>query len=405
MEKDYHPGMDIYKNLLLWAKDKGVVLNGIEPRRLPSRGIGIVATKAVQENDIILQVPTSALRTPETVPKRISKKLPHDMRIHGLLAADLALDTSSPSRYAAWNAVLPTRADVLATMPLTWDTRLTAHFPPTARSLLKKQTAKFARDWALVQTAFPPSTTGEPKLTRDEYMYAWILVNTRTFYYETPKTKAVLRSRDDRMVMQPVADLFNHTDDPRSAAVQFDAESFTVTARRGYAAGEEVCISYGRHSNDFLLAEYGFILSSEVAQANRWDEVCLDDAVLPRLTRRQRELLDEVGFLGNYMLDANTVCYRTQVALRLLCVPLAVWRAYVDGGADGGGEEGAQQQQELVDALLVEILQEYRERIEDTLETIEGMEDVGQAGHREMLCLRWRQIRRLVDSTIEGLEG
>ncbi|KAK3693789.1 hypothetical protein B0T22DRAFT_496444 [Podospora appendiculata] len=392
--------MDIYKNLLRWAKDKGVVLNGIEPRKLPNRGIGIVATKPLQENDVLLQVPTSALRTPETVPKRIAKKLPHDMRIHGLLAADLALDTATPSPHAAWNAVLPTREDVRATMPLTWDARLTVHFPPTARALLAKQAAKFARDWALAQTAFPSAAAAQP--THDEYMYAWVLVNTRTFYYESARSKAMLRSRDDRMVMQPVADLFNHTDDARSAAVQFDAAAFTVTARREYAAGDEVCISYGRHSNDFLLAEYGFVLAH-----NRWDEACLDDAVLPRLSRRQRELLDEVGFLGNYMLDASTVCYRTQVALRLLCVPLPVWRSYVDGAADGGGggagagDEDAQQDE--VDALLVEILREYSERIEDTLETVEAMDDVGQAGHREMLCMRWRQIRRLVDSTIEGL--
>ncbi|CAI4214496.1 unnamed protein product [Parascedosporium putredinis] len=43
-----------------------------------------------------------------------------------------------------------------------------------------------------------------------------------------------------------------------------------------YGAGEEVYICYGRHSGDFLLAEYGFS-----PDENAWDEVSLDEVVEP----------------------------------------------------------------------------------------------------------------------------
>lgn len=43
------------------------------------------------------------------------------------------------------------------------------------------------------------------------------------------------------------------------------------------ARGQEVYISYGNHSNDFLLTEYGFILSSTSSTPNHYDEIPLDE--------------------------------------------------------------------------------------------------------------------------------
>ncbi|KAK3363597.1 hypothetical protein B0T25DRAFT_587507 [Lasiosphaeria hispida] len=385
--------MDIYDELLRWAKGEGVELFGIEPRRIPGRGIGVVATKDIQKDDRILHVPTTTLRAIETVPKHITKNFPKDARVHGLLAADLALETLSPtSKYAAWNAVVPSQSDIFATLPLAWDPALHPFLPPPALSLVQKQLAKFALDHASFQTSLP-SLPSSPTVPRDTYLYTWLLTNTRTFYFETPRTLRLRLPRDDRMVLQPVADLFNHA--AAGCAVSFDAASFTITADRPYAAGDEVYICYGQHSNDFLLAEYGFVL-----EENGWDEVGLDEAVLAELDGKQRERLEERGFLGGYVLDADTVCYRTQVALRLLCVPLREWRRFVDGGV-GEGEEAAQAK---VDRLLVKILRRYLVKIDGTLETLSTLE-VGEVGQREMLSMRWQQIRGLVDKTIMGLES
>ncbi|KAK3366974.1 hypothetical protein B0T24DRAFT_374616 [Lasiosphaeria ovina] len=382
--------MEAYTELLLWAGEHGVVLNGIEPRRIPGRGIGIVATRALEPGEKLLHVPSAMLRTMDTVPKRISRKLPKKMKIHGLLAADLALNPH-PGKYGKWNAVVPSRADIWDSLPLTWDPRLSHEFlPRAARDLLRKQEAKFAVDWAAAEEAFPET----PALSRDDYLYAWLLVNSRTFYHETARSLKL--PPDDRMVLQPVADLFNHAD--AGCAVLFSAASFAIMADRAYAAGDEVFICYGNHGNDMLLAEYGFVLAS-----NRWDEACLDDAVLPALSARQRAHLDDRGFLGNYMLDAATVCYRTQVALRLMCVPLREWQRFVDGADDGGkGDDAAAQAK--ADRLLASLLGKYRETIEKTIDTL-GSLQAGQPSQRELLCRRWRQIQTLIDTTITRLES
>ncbi|KAL1875148.1 hypothetical protein VTK73DRAFT_10285 [Phialemonium thermophilum] len=375
--------MDAHRKLVAWARKNGITMDGIEPRPIPGRGIGMVATRALEANHVILDVPTPLLRTLGTVPRSISRKLPRDMSVHGLLAADLALD-SSP-RYEVWNAVMPTREDLETSVPLAWPPELQSFLPDPAQQLLRKQQAKYRRDWDTVRGVFPG-------VAERDYRYAWLLVNTRTFYYTTPKTEKL--PRDDRMVLQPVADLFNHADE--GCSVAFDARSFTIQTRRGYAEGEEVFICYGRHSNDFLLAEYGFV---PPAGTNRWDEVGLDEVVLPRLSPAHCRSLNERGFLGNYKLDKEAeeaCCFRTQVALRILCMPLDDWGRFVDGLDDGQAEQPA------VDRLLVSVLQDLHDAAVRKVSELERS-NTGGTSQREMLLQRWEQIDAAVTAVLRRL--
>ncbi|KAI0913042.1 SET domain-containing protein [Ustulina deusta] len=377
--------MDPLQELLDWATSHGVRLNGIAPERIPGRGIGVIATRDIQADEIILDVPTNCLRTLSTVPKaRLRKLSDTSISVHGILAADLTLDKST--KYAPWDAIVPSAAD-LAGMPLTWPAELQALLPPHSRGLLAKQQAKFDRDWGHVATAFP-----ELRARGAEYQHAWLLVNSRTFYY----VNAALRRRrgttkDDHMALQPVADLFNHGDEG-GCHVVFGGDGFAFRATAPYARGDEVKICYGRHGGDFLLVEYGFVTGE-----NCWDEAVLDEVVLGRLGGRQRERLEGKGFLGGYVLDRETVCHRTQVALRLLCCKVGEWMRFVDGNDDGEASQMA------VDTLLLELLREYVTRVDGTMERIRRLE-VGQQLQKDILVERWRQIRRLLDTRIASVE-
>ena len=262
---------------------------------------------------------------------------------------------------------------------------------------MAKQSAKFARDWALFQ-AHPlfPRAGATASITRTDYLYHWLLVNTRTFYHDLSQSTLPRLPAGDRMALQPVADLFNHAD--AGCGVAFDEEQFIISADRDYAEGEEVYISYGAHSNDFLLVEYGFVL-----ERNRWDEVELDEVLLPELTERQKGLLEEKGFLGNYVLDAETVCFRTEVAVRLLSMPLVRdWERFVDEGEEGG-EDGSEEVQRRADRILVGILRTFLDKVWAVkAELIEVTP--GEEGQREMLMNRWRQIEGLLEATIRRLE-
>jgi SET domain len=294
--------------------------------------------------------------------------------VHGLLAVDVCLDTSEA--FARWKAVYPSREELFSCMPLAWDAALQALLPPAAKSLLATQQAKFARDWAHV------SSSGRqpfPGISRDEYMYAWLLVNSRTFYFVTPETEKL--ARHDRLVLQPVADLFNHAD--VGCPVTFDEASFVVTADRAYAPGEEVCVSYGRHGNDFLLVEYGFCL-----EENRWDEAVIDDAILPALSAAEAARLGEAGFLGNYVLDADTICYRSVVALHARGSTKRDLLRFID---DGDGDAFQDEAREA----LCPLLQTYAETLTGLVSAIESS-DVGLDCQRQALRGRWLQILQLI---------
>lgn len=322
-------------------------------------------------------------------------------------------------------------------MPLTWPSSLTARLPPAAKSLLEKQRAKFERDWTLVSGSFPlKGVEGrrdgsgqvihpvDAACSREAYLYAWLLVNTRTFYFVTPKTEKL--PKEDHMALQPVADLFNHTD-KGGCNVTFDHDgSFSFKTTKPYEKGEEVHISYGSHSNDFLLVEYGFVLES-----NLWDEVNLDDAIIPSLTSSTRrpgrkEALEEVGYWGNYVLDRETVCHRTQVAVRLLLtgcgtqnprngnMSMEDWRRFVTG------YDGKEIVQQTVDSILAKLLESYLMVVAEEMAEIEGIEfgeDKEAADgldeknktttttkmnqtRRDLLLKRWSQIEDLVTATI-----
>lgn len=328
----------------------------------------------------MLSVPRSALRTAQTVPKAISRKLGR-ISVHGLLAVDLSFDIS-PTR-AHWRAVLPTVDDLFETMPYTWEPALQILLPPGAKTLLENQQKKFSKDWTTACKAFP-------KLDQKRYLYNWLIVNTRTFYWTIPGIKKI-PPPDDCMALNPFADYFNHADE--GCLVEYGPTGFKISCDRVYEKDEEVYISYGNHSNDFLLAEYGFILSR-----NKWDEVLLDQIVLAELSARQQDQLEEVGFLGKYVLDQHTVCHRTQVALRLLCMPLKSWYRFVNGEDDGEDDQADANQ------VLLKILTKYENQAKEVSEQVMSLK-VGLVGQRQIVDRRWKQILAILRAAINRIQN
>ncbi|ROT37663.1 SET domain-containing protein [Sodiomyces alkalinus F11] len=398
--------MEAIYDLLDWAKTQNIVLHGIAPHAFPGRGIGLISTKTIQEGDTILEVPISAIKTLDTVPAALRDALPAppDTTVHALLALDLALDASTYP--APWRAVLPSREDI-STLPLTWDQRLQKYLPGAARELLEKQQAKFAKDLATCRAAFPD-------LDPDTYRHAWLLVNSRTFYHVSPRTEGL--PKEDHLSLQPVADLFNHASQGCSVKHPFHNKrngptthapaqphttgNYTITANTTYPRGVEVPIRYGCHNNDFLLVEYGFILPGAT---NEWDETSLDDLLGPRLGRSpsRRNALQHHDFWGGYVLDAQDVCFRTQVAVRSLLRTEAEWLRFALNAVDS---EAAQR---AVSRKLRSLLELYNSDIEDTIEAVRELDlqdGVGTASQKEtqkeILIARWEQVQAMVRATI-----
>ncbi|KAM3454627.1 hypothetical protein MY3296_002868 [Beauveria thailandica] len=194
----------------------GVVLDGVEPRSISGRGLGMVATRRInvrdeqltsainlltisQEGDVVVTVPTSAIRSRHTLPKALMARAPTNMTLHGLLAADLLL---YPPSSGVWGKLVPSLTDFNSSTSFFWP------------NLLRKQQTKFQQDWYHAKKVLPD-------LAEQEYLYSWFLVGTRSFYYEIEATLSY--PSHDRLALLPVADMFDHASAGCSVAFSTEA--------------------------------------------------------------------------------------------------------------------------------------------------------------------------------------
>ncbi|CAO2657753.1 Nn.00g038790.m01.CDS01 [Neocucurbitaria sp. VM-36] len=418
-----------HTRFITWAESHGVQINGVAPARFLGRGMGIVAARDIKKGDTLVSVPNTSL-VHIALPSIRDFAFPTHTTVHGRLAASLALwytGTPSPTDYTPWQSVWPTPSDFHSTMPLYYPPSLRSLLPPPATPLLTTQLANLEKDWSDLSPHLPPSST----ITKDVYTYTWLIVNTRTFYWDYPdlpnshprlprKRRGELTA-NDCYAMCPFMDYFNHSDE--GCTPQHTREGYSVTADREYSAGEEVFVSYGPHTNDFLLVEYGFILDTG---KNKNDGILLDEMLIPLLTKEQEGALREDGFWGNWTLSEGLegcVCHRTQAVLRLLVLDARRYAAFVKGDDDGARDQAR------LNRYLAGVLTKYSRRVMDVIEEVELVqtekgeqndEDKGSNSkgtsssepkeealarpeQKDMLLKRWLQIQSLVNAAITKL--
>lgn len=326
-------------------------------------------------------MPTDVLRTERTVPKKLREST-EGISVQGLLAIDILLDNSESC--LTWKSSLPSRDTLMKTIPFWWDPALQALLPEAASKLLSSQKRKLRSDWELV-------TTKLPSVLYDDFEYDWFIVGTRTFYYTYPDAGDDL-DPDECLALLPIADYFNHAD--VGCTVNFSSNLYTFSTNQRFTKDEQIFISYGNHTNDFLLAEYGFCLAE-----NQWDSVCLDLILLPYFNEESKETLKSADYWGNYTLDATSVCYRTEVALRLLCMPTEAWRQSLNNVFDIRDEIRS-----ATDDLLLGALQSYASTVREKVHRV-SLLDHRHEFQKMVLIMRWKQILRLVDAACTKLQS
>ncbi|ETS73124.1 hypothetical protein PFICI_15069 [Pestalotiopsis fici W106-1] len=255
--------------------------------------------------------------------------------------------------------------------------------PRPTLTLVNEQKARIQGQWVVVAERFPT-------LGYEEYLRSWLIMNTRTFYHSTPETESY--EWVERIGLLPVADLLNHAE--RGCKVLYTDTEYTITTDRVYNAGDEICNSYGEHTNDFLLGEYGFILLT-----NCWDEICVDDAILPQLSQVQKSNLEKENLTKGFKIGNDRApCDRTRRAMQILC------RKKGDNLKTNRKENNENYLEPEHSALLAAYLEGYMATIDKTMDGIEEMKNV-ERGQKELLLQRWRQIRTAVSEATDQLEN
>ncbi|CAF9931011.1 MAG: hypothetical protein HETSPECPRED_007771 [Heterodermia speciosa] len=374
-----------YEAFTAWSGQQGVRINGVQAAQISDRGSGIVAQRHIEAGEELVNVPTSTLLTEDSLPANLKSKF-ENLSIHGLLASFLASDYPQLKQYKEWAATWPTPNDFRECMPMLW--------PQSLRTRMHvRDSGKYAcsmlppaigcGDWAHHSLVMFREAVGPGLLRKQEIKFQKDL---ETVQQVLPGI-SLESYRKDCLAMCPFADLFNHADE--GCDVAFDDIDYTVTANRAYEPGEEVFVSYGSHSNDFLLVEYGFVLDS-----NRWDYVPIHDTLIPDILnhKSQRQKLDRVGYLGNYTLTSDGVCHRTQVAIRGLILDDKDFRRFVHGQENFDERDEAQANE----FIATKVLQVYNWEAEEALQALKRVDDIGIQVQKGIMMKRWVQIRNMI---------
>ncbi|KAI9708836.1 MAG: hypothetical protein M1828_002659, partial [Chrysothrix sp. TS-e1954] len=280
----------------------------------------------------------------------------------------------------------------MAEMPIQWRTSMQEKLPPEAATLLQKQKAKYNKDLEDVRRRCRDLAHSTPQFDDADYQWAWLIVNTRSFYWDYPvqpqsqpsaakKQKRIAKaplSREDSMCLCPFLDYLNHSGTDDACNVTYDASGYTLTTSKTHKQNEELHRSSAQASTDELRWLY--------PEGNRTERIELDRFILPRLSSEQKASLEEVDLLGNYVLDHESTCFRTQAALRIILLPEQKWRDFAAGKDDGHAD------QRRVNELCAEVL---NSAIDDavTMRLTSKSWNINDTEDSSRLYQRWEQIR------------
>ncbi|KAF9892501.1 hypothetical protein FE257_001610 [Aspergillus nanangensis] len=432
------PGKE-HETFTQWAISRGIQINGIAPARIPGRGVGMVASRDIEENQTMLTVPLKTMLNTDTIPARFLARFPEGTPKHCLIAAFLTLgdsdDGGEPSMFKdldAWRSVWPSWQDFADSMPLLWPGHLRVSnsecqdddetpsaaslLPPSASGLWnsfakqKQQPAEFeigyeahcqnllAEQEKRLMTAWDYVVAAFPDTDWETFVYHWLVVNSRSFYYVPPGTEE--GDWNDAVSLVPWADYFNHADDA-DCLVKYADEKYTFTATRRYEKGEEIYMSYGAHSNDFLLVEYGFYLDN-----NHNDSIYLDDILLRQLSPQERKALASESCLGNFEVTNAGPSTNIEVAACLKYMLRRDWRRYVDGQSTKAFDPNT------TIGIINDWISAYLKESTDTIDIIqstlraEHSQEITEPKKWEhdrlhTLLGRWKQIKQLCESALE----
>lgn len=266
----------------------------------------------------------------------------------------------------------------------TWTQTFCRHLlqalPLQSKKLVRAVRTRFEKDWSRIchlretncdVLAEPALLSSDPELARsivrsislDTFLWAWLCVNSRCVFLPLG-----LSDHADNFTLAPMLDMANHTQDPaleckvryakdgglELCAPSQEQRNGADIGSRGLMPGDECFITYGPHSDDSLLSEYGFVLPAELTylldaktggetgvmekrwRGNRYAEVCLDREVEAFLNdppdnpegRYKRELLQNRGYWGDYTVhpypEPAHPSHRLIPALRLASYDLVI---------------------------------------------------------------------------------
>ncbi|KAG7666383.1 uncharacterized protein J8A68_000079 [[Candida] subhashii] len=322
----------------------------IEVRDVKSSGRGIYTNDKLIKSELILRIPPSFLLNTTTVLCHLAKynnSIPiagniytpfetlHDeftMKIYEKLSHKELSELSSfqllslyitiekqrldKSFWKPFLNMLPTLSD-FEMMPLVWkvihnNDKLINLLPKSTQIAAEKVYTRFINDYKIVSDLVQSKCDTDPDnlVPKESFLLSWICINSRCLYMSLPTSK----STSDNFTMAPYVDFLNHSCE-NHCTLKIDGKGFQVLTTTAYDHDEQVYLSYGPHSNDFLLCEYGFVIGND---ENKWNDLDISEYLIRLMKPTQIEFLKEYDYYGDYTMTKDGISFRTEVALAVV---------------------------------------------------------------------------------------
>uniref|UniRef100_A0A8D0ECU9 SET domain-containing protein 4 n=1 Tax=Salvator merianae TaxID=96440 RepID=A0A8D0ECU9_SALMN len=318
-----------YILLMKWLKERGYEDNKLRPAQFSETGRGLMTTKTLQADDLIISLPEKCLLTTDTVlnsylGEYIEKWIPPVSPLVALCTFLIAEKyTQKTSLWKPYLDLLPESY----TCPVYLEEETVNLFPEplrrkayAQRQVVQELFLSLQHFFFSLQPLFLESV--ESVFNYNAFRWAWCTINTRTVYMKHPQ-KACLSREPDTYALAPYLDLLNHNPAAQvEAGFNEKTRCYEIKTLLHCQKYEEIFIGYGPHDNQRLLLEYGF-----VAAHNPHSTVHVrTDTLLGYFLKEDRQrpvkvsILQEHRLLEDLTFGWDGPSWRLLTALKLLCL-------------------------------------------------------------------------------------
>lgn len=172
-------------------------------------------------------------------------------------------------------------------------------------------------------------------LKEEEFLWAWLAVNTRCLYYKLPKYLPITESEESEasnITMVPFVDFINHKTADHNCLARESKSGYEVISTTKISSGGHLWFTYGPHDDEFLQCEYGFLTSQtkrgdpqKYQNFNIYNSINISPIIIKLLGVPKRKntykWLKQTNYYGDYTLGIDDISKIGEDDIQILVRP------------------------------------------------------------------------------------
>ncbi|SCU96732.1 LAFA_0G07800g1_1 [Lachancea sp. 'fantastica'] len=296
--------------------------------------------------------------------------------------------------------VFPTPEE-LSSIPALWELSIASKNKPlfdclpwASKSHAERIVALVRNDWSVIEPLVKQwcnkieRDSGISLTSRDfysDFLHIYFVINSRCLYMHVPLKDSIA----DNFTLVPYVDFLNHDADSelyctpkvdklKRGKCGLGTFSIIGGSHQYKQSGEQILLSYGAHSNDFLLNEYGFVLPT-----NKWNYMDVSPHCESMISGKSlQDFLKKHEFWGDYTISEGDISYRLLVAFASkVCPDLRKVEKLMLGYLTEASFDPA------LTELIQEFLQTLHEEVKTQISVIQSLTDTDPVCPKNVLSI------------------